>query len=77
MLLLGLVFIAAAVCIRGSTHLLDVGMVLRSACARFFPLRFGSGALGGMQGGMKYDAFLDMVRGLDLVSAVTGRCRIF
>jgi glutamine synthetase len=27
----------------------------------FFPLRFGSGALGGMQGGMKYDAFLDLV----------------
>merc|ERR1719163_1178152 len=27
----------------------------------FFPLRFGSGALGGMQGGMKYDAFVDLV----------------
>jgi glutamine synthetase len=27
----------------------------------FFPLRFGSGAVGGMLGGMKYDAFIDKV----------------
>merc|ERR1719456_729981 len=27
----------------------------------FFPLRFGSGATGGMLGGIKYDAFIDKV----------------
>jgi glutamine synthetase len=27
----------------------------------FFPLRFGSGAVGGMLGGLKYDAFIDKV----------------